>query len=171
MSGKPGGTQAYHILTHRKAEELLGDGEWHDLEMVIAALMPIIPASIGERRADTRRAGKRDAPKVAVRPLSKEAKTRSGRRYIITSMLRSSAYEIVPKWRPGYREGPPRKIRMLRPPRFAAGNGDPWRVARDNLMVENDRLKHVVDDLAKLAADKGYADEAEKIITKRRRKR
>lgn len=153
--------QPYHLLMARKANELLGDGEWHDLEEVMVALMDFVPPGVAERAAEaSRKHSTRNQDSVRKKPATKEQAIRYGARIKVTAFLRGLSWEID---QPGLGRGagPPRRIRQLRP--HTSLRGDPYRLQRDQLILKIDRLEKTIVKMAKLMVDHGLAEQAERL--------
>lgn len=76
-----------------RLEELLADGEWHDLDECCAVAGPMIPPGRAARVTEAERRRWSDGPRQ--RPLSADAAAESGRRRVVRwtlhQMVRSGA--------------------------------------------------------------------------------
>lgn len=92
-----------------KARELLDDGEWHDLERVLAKLMPLVPPGQAYRKAEKSRVKKRSVDGVVpprVKHRADDAIIRSGSRQLVFQVLHSGS-----RGRPSEFElDPPRRV-------------------------------------------------------------
>lgn len=99
----------------QKARELLADGEWHDLEKVLAAVGNTIPPGKAVRemeRARRHSAAHKNLPQQPrVHHPGDDRMVRSGQRRLATAALRTVGVEFDPPAKGGNRRVVGRKVR------------------------------------------------------------
>jgi|SRR5581483_11651518 len=72
-----------------RLDELLADGEWHELEEVLAAIMPLVPPGVAYRVGERRRLMKRSTAPAQRHHGDDAASVAAGRRTIAKDAVRA----------------------------------------------------------------------------------
>lgn len=166
-----------------RANELLGDGQWHNHEKVVLELSRVVPPGRAVREAEAGRNRPKSDGRVAPperkgRNLDAESQVKIGARAIVREFLRNGvAYEVSGGEGAGTRgHDPAKKVRQVRMP--AVLHGDPQRLQIDQLKYEremlrertaeleqrNSELTDQVDRFMAYLKDNDHADAAERLL-------
>jgi hypothetical protein len=110
------GSVTLDALFHRRLHELIGDGQWHDVEPVIRDLTKLVPPGVAIRYNErNRRKAGGAGPEQRVRPIAPEDAIRAGARGLINATIgvTNGSYEL--RW-----DNYTRQVRQVREPRQVA---------------------------------------------------
>jgi len=150
-----------------RADELLGDGQWHNYEKTIRALLRLVPPGRAMRRNEMDRVANRktqgkSADIARKRPATAQQRIYSGARSITRDFLTTGAFETNRKGQPNHADNE-RQIRQVHQHRALEANRDPLRVQRDRFEAEAMQLREYVDRLEGYLKDNGHADAIDRL--------
>lgn len=152
------GALSYELA--RRADELLGDGEWHNYEATMRALIRLVPPGRAMRQNEHDRIGSGYGmgPPARKQPRDTGDMITSGARTIVRQFLESVAFEATPPKMP---RDPERQIRQLG--RHRALTGDPYRQQRDRLEVQLETARDQIKALRAYLVEIGHGEAADRL--------
>ncbi len=162
-----------HTVLRLKANAMLGDGEWHDYEAVLEALIKLIPPGVAIRRNEMERRAVKRAPAQRARPLPVADQIRVGARRMVIQFLNNNNFEYDRPSVPGRASGQPRgalhpankgrRIRLVKPFGVGGKYAEPLLVARDQALHENLMLRGQLKLLRDYLVEIGHGAAADRL--------